>query len=382
MAKRSNGEGTMYKRADGRWCASMYVGKHRRYVYGKTQQEVKTKLKKIQEEADDLDVIAGETNYTLQSWVEKYLNDYKANDIKATTLSTYYIFYRKHILNSDLGKILLKDITTDDLQKYYNQKLKTLSAKTVRHISVITREALMQAYRLRYINNNPHEAVILPPKEHYSGATLTKEDVAKILNDAVDEKCYAAVVTAIYTGMRQGELLGLQWSDVNFEEGYIKIENSLCRVDDGIDEKGKHRTKLVLMEPKTASSRRKIPLADPLKGVLLKHKARQEQYKKDASDYYNFDLDLVFPNYLGDFMRGKDLLNEFHKLLEKYGIQKVRFHDLRHTFASLLLQSGTEGKVVQELLGHSSISTTLDIYSHLTMKQKKDSVEKLSEILK
>lgn len=382
MGKRINGEGTIYKRSDGRWCGAYYIGSKRKFVYGKTQKEVISKLKDVKAEAEEVSHLF-ETTYNLETWIKMYIDEYKTNELKPSTLSTYLTFYRKHLKDSDIGKIRLSELSTDDLQKYYNDKLRSgLSAKTVRHIAVIVRESLKQALRLKYIKYNPHDAVVLPKKEIFKGDTLSVEEVKHLMNDAKGEELYPLVMTAIFTGMRRGELLGLQWENVDFDAGIIHVEQSLCRIDDGFDENGKHHTKRVLMEPKTQMSKRVIPITQPLMHILKEHKKSQDNYKSQISDIYNLELDLVFANNIGEFMQDRSLLRDFYTMLDKYNITRVRFHDLRHTFASMLLESGTEGKLVQELLGHASISTTMDIYAHITTGQKMKTVEKLSEILK
>lgn len=376
-----NGEGTIYKRADGRWCAAYYAGVKRKFLYGKSQKEVKYKLKALMEEEKEKGHLTDTGGLTLQSWVFQYLKDYKVNEIKATTLNTYMTFYRKHIEKSDIGEMELQEIQTNDLQRYYNRKLKEgLSAKTVRHLSVIIREALTQAVRLKYIRNSPQEGVILPKKEKYEGKTLSQSDVLKLLNNAGGEELYSLIMTAIFTGMRKGEILGLQWKNVDLDNGFIKVEKSLCRVEDGVNKKGRYRTKLVLLEPKTDTSKRIIPITSQLVDILVHHRERQEEYKREAVDFYNSELDLVFANYMGEFMSEREVLRGFYAVLDKYGIERVRFHDLRHTYASLLMESETDSKVIQELLGHSSISTTLDIYTHLKVKQKRNSVDKMARM--
>lgn len=154
----------------------------------------------------------------------------------------------------------------------------------------------------------------------------------------------------------------------------------MCRVADGEDEKGRHHTKVVLLEPKNETSKRIIPISAQLIAILKQHKAKQEEYREEAIDYYNCKLDLVFANHLGNFMSEREVLRVFYSVLDKYGIPRVRFHDLRHTYASLLMESDTDSKVIQELLGHSSISTTLDIYTHLKIEKKRTSVDKMAEL--
>lgn len=379
MAKRTNGEGTIYKRSDGRWCAAHYVGNKRKFLYGKSQKEVKDKLKKLIEESELNGDLMLSNDLTLANWVLEYLEQYKKNDLKATTMTTYMTFYRKHIKDSLIGERAIQDILTADLQKYYNKKLaEGLSAKTVRHLSVIIREALSQAVRLKYIKSNPHDGVILPKKAKFVGNTLSQADVTKLLNEAKYEPLYPLIMTAILSGMRKGELLGLEWKNVDLENGFIKVEKSLCRVADGEDEKGRHHTKVVLLEPKNETSKRTIPISSQLIDILKRHKKNQKEYIEKAIDFYDYNMDLVFANYQGHFMSEREILRDFYAILDKYEISRVRFHDLRHTYASLLMESETDSKVIQELLGHSSISTTLDIYTHLKLEQKRNSVDKMA----
>ena len=383
MAKRINGEGTIYKRSDGRWCAAYYVGTKRKFLYGRSQKEVKEKLQVLKEKEQDIKELSVIDDLTLSQWVEQYLQQFKSNEIKATTLSTYMAFYRKHIKEDSIGKIRLNDLKTEDLQEFYNDKfLKGLSAKTVRHLSVIIGEALQQAVRLKYIANNPNRNVLLPKKEQFEGKTLSQRDVLILLNEASDETLYPLIMTAIFTGMRKGELLGLQWENVDLKNGYIKVDKSLCRVETEIDKNGRRHTKPVLLEPKTNSSKRLIPISAILNNILVSHQKIQDEYAEKYSDFYNKELDLVFANYSGDFMSSREVLKEFYSVLDKYGIQRVRFHDLRHTYASFLMETETDSKVIQELLGHSSISTTLDIYTHLKIGQKRSSVDKMADLFK
>lgn len=379
MAKRTNGEGTIYKRSDGRWCAAFYVGNKRKFLYGKSQKEVKEKLKKLIEESELNGELTSLDNLTLSNWIVEFLEEYKRNDLKETTMTTYLTFYRKHIKDSQVGDMELQDIQTVDLQKFYNGKLKEgLSAKTVRHLSVIIREALSQAVCLKYIKSNPHDGVILPKKAKFVGNTLSQADVTKLLNEAKYEPLYPLIMTAILSGMRKGELLGLEWKNVDLENGFIKVEKSLCRVADGEDEKGRHHTKVVLLEPKNETSKRTIPISSQLIDILKRHKKNQKEYIEKAIDFYDYNMDLVFANYQGHFMSEREILRDFYAILDKYEISRVRFHDLRHTYASLLMESETDSKVIQELLGHSSISTTLDIYTHLKLEQKRNSVDKMA----
>lgn len=377
MAKRSNGEGTIFKRADGRWCAAYYVGTKRKFVYGKTQRIVKERLEQMKLQQEEIQHSAD----TVENWVLEYLENYKRNDLKASTYATYLTYYRKHIKENAIGKKMLSELSTADLQSYYNHMIENgLSAKTVRHLSVIVNEALQQAVRLHKIERNVNTDVILPKKEKYEGKILSKEEVAKLAKEAKGEKLYSLVMLTIFTGMRKGEVLGLTWDCVNLKQGYLEVKKSLCRVHDHTDEKGRVVTKLALLEPKNKSSIRRIPLSGFVVDVLREHYEKQTIHKAEWQDIY-CDQNLVFANADGGYLSPRYVLEEYSQMLDRYSVKRVRFHDLRHTFASLLLENDTEGKVIQELLGHSSISTTMDIYSHISMGQKQKSVEKLENIV-
>lgn len=185
--KRSNGEGTIFKRADGRWCAAYYDEEptpKRHFVYGKSQKEVKQKLK---EKKDD-PKISGDNNLTLQQWVKYYLDNYKKNEVKETTYGAYQELYRKHIENSVIGKTKLRRITTNQLQEFYNDKTAMgYSAKTVRHMYVIINSSLEKAVQLKYIKENSNRPVVLPKKETYKAEILSKEEVKKIITEAKSE---------------------------------------------------------------------------------------------------------------------------------------------------------------------------------------------------
>ena len=387
MARRMKGDGSIYKRKDGRWCAAYYVGNSRKFLYGKTQKDVRDKLKQLK-------YVTNEGKYsfsdmTLEKCVYEFLTKYKVNEIKESTYNTYMIFYRKHIKDSNIGNIKIQELVTDDIQGFYNEKMKQgLSATTVRHISVLVREALAHAVRLRYIVHSPHEAVILPKKEQYETSILSVDDVKKLVKMAKYERIYPLIMTALFSGMRKGELLALSWENVDLQKGSIYVRKSLCRVADYQDEKGVYHTKVVLLDPKTKSSKRIIPISNFLIGVLKEHKEKQEDYKNnEAKDFYKADSDIVFANYWGNYMSEREVLNEFYKVLDKYEIPRVRFHDLRHTFTSLMLNSSVNGceninpQIVQEVLGHSSITTTLGTYSHLMKSQKQDSINKLDRLI-
>lgn len=370
MSRRSNGEGSIFKRGDGRWTGAYYDSEFKRhYVYGKTQKEVRKKLKEKQAK------VALKTNsYTLQDWIIEYLEKYKKNELKITTYTSYLGFYRKHILNSDIGKMKLDNLKAADLQEYYNEKLiEGYNSKTVRAIGIIINSALEKAYFLRMIQENPNRFTSLPKKKKYEARALTMEEVNTIVKNARDEKLYPIFVTAVYTGMRKGEIMALKWENVDLENRKIYVRGSLCRVtSEKPDTDGKFASHYEILEPKTAKSIRMIPMLDQVYEALVEQKRRQAQDIAENQEMY-INQGFVFADEIGQHLQQRDFMKDYHKLLKKYGVPDVRFHDLRHTFATMLVQSDVSMPMVQQILGHSNIATSIDIYTHIS-EQKQEQV--------
>lgn len=387
IMRRSNGEGTIYKRKDGRWCAAFYDDApcpKRHFVYGNTQAEVKRKLKekKVSPDTSDFTVMGNKTSFTLEEWILYFLDNYKKNEVKETTLSSYFAIYRKHIKGTILGRTKLKRITVNQLQCFYNDKsAEGYNAKTVKHIHIQVNSALNKAVQIRLIPENVNKYVVLPKRESFEARILSKEEVSRILNEAREEKLYPIIVLIIYTGLRKGEAMALKWEDIDFEERELRVKGSLCRVDIGTGEDGNVIHTYKVLSPKTVKSRRTIPLTDVAIDALRLQQERQMKMKEYYKDIYN-DEDFVFARYDGRYLNQRGFMDEYHAFLKKYNIPDIRFHDLRHTFASLLLEAGESLKVIQELLGHSSINTTMDIYTHITKQGKANAVNKLDDLFK
>lgn len=376
MARRCKGEGSIYKRNDGRWCGSYYDEQYNRhYMYGKTQAEVKKKLK---EKMDAGVVKIKGKSYLLQEWVLEFLEKYKANELKVTTYQSYLITHRKHIQDSSVGKKKLDKVKPVDLQNFYNQKINDgYNSKTVKIINVILNGALEMAYRQRLIPENPNRFTTIPKKIKYEAKVLSRGEVKKILAEAREDVLYPIIVTALGTGMRKGEVMGLRWSDVDFENRNIYVRYNLCRVENPEpDEKGRRRATYQLLEPKNKKSIRVIPMLDEVYFALMEQKRRQDIEKEQYHEVYE-DRGFVFANLTGNYLSQRGFMDDYYAFLKKYGIKKVRFHDLRHTFASLLIESDVSMKVVQELLGHSTITTSMDIYAHVSQKKKVQEIKKL-----
>lgn len=385
MGKRSNGEGTFCKRSDGRWMGQVTLdtegGYKRKTVYGKTQKEVKEKIAGLKLGCQSGKLIET-SSMLLEDWMQLWIANYKP-DLKVTTRESYELYINVHIKGSEIGKIPLNKLKTTDLQRFYNAKLKcecknqkqTLSPTTVRYINLIIKGALKQAVNNRMIGENVTDGVVLPKKNKVEIIPLTREEVMRFLKVAKGDRLYTLYLLEMMTGLRRGEILGLKWEDVDFKEGRIKVIHNLYRVNN-TDKDAESKYKLVLLTPKTESSKRSIPLNQFMVDELLRHKKEQEREKRLYGEDY-CDLGMVFCKPDGDYISPREFLRQYQRLLQKAGLERKRFHDLRHTVASLLINANENPKVIQQLLGHSTISTTLDIYAHVMDQTLNRSVDNL-----
>jgi integrase len=358
MGKRGNGEGSISRRKSGGWMGQYTVytaeGRKRRTVYGKTREEVRQKLTKATADRDGGLVYNGEGTKLgdyLTSWLKG-----SEGTIRRSTFVRYEQISRVH-LRPALGNLKLKNVTPAHVRDLYRQKLDAgLSPRTVQYIHVTLHKALKQAVRDGMIPRNATEAVKPPRPSRKEMRPLSPTEVGRFLEAARGDEHEAIFVLAVSSGMRQGELLALRWEDVDLEAGTLRVQRSVSHTKDGP----------VFTPPKSAKSRRRIKLTRSTVEALKRHRADQNSHRLRLGTLWE-DRGLVFPNRTGGAMRPWSLTGgPYLRLLKKAEIsQKVRFHDLRHTCATLLLLKGAHPRLVQELLGHASISITMDTYSHV-----------------
>lgn len=353
--RRNNNEGSITKRTDGRWMARITLedGK-RRTFYGKTRQEVASVLKAAIRDLDSgLPVLGAGQSVAeyLDSWLQA-----TQQTIRPRTWRRREEYIRLH-LSPTLGRHPLAKLSPQQVQAFYAEKLEEgLSSTTVRHLHAELHRALKSAFRLGLVQRNVTEMVDPPRMEHREMPTLSREQARTLLAAAAGNRFEALYVLALSTGMRQGELLALKWRDVNLDDGTIQVRASLQHAGAGF----------IFTEPKTKQSRRLIKLPKIAVEALHRHRLQQALERTKVGDGW-VEHDLVFPNSIGAPKDGRNVLNwGFRPLLEKAGLPRIRFHDLRHTAATLLLESGVNPKIVSEMLGHSHISITLSLYSHVT----------------
>lgn len=381
--RRGKGEGSIYKRKDGRYEGSVTIGYNangnpkRKRVYGKTRTEVQEKLNKIIYEINTGTFIEP-TKITLGEWLQEWLKGRKPH-LEESTWTSYEIMIRRHI-NPVLGNTKLKNLQPHHLRSLYNEKLENgrvdgkggLSPRAVHYIHSIINAALKQAIKERLINFNVAEVVELPKMKKHEMRPLNDEEIDIFLDEASKTRHYTAYMLELGSGLRRGELLGLKWQNVNLEEGKITVLEQLVRSK----EKG-----LIIKNLKTKSSRRTIPLPSDVAKQLKVYRKQQLKEKMLLGPAYQ-DNDLVFCNPDGKPYDPRAFTKHFERLVKRAALPEIRFHDLRHTYATQLLKSGVHVKVAQQLLGHSSITMTLDTYSHVMPGLMDEAAERLNGIFK
>ena len=377
--RRANGEGNIRKRKDGRWEGRYTAGydpesgkRIIKNVLGKTQAEVKEKLKAAISESQRLDVSKAGT-YTVSSWVKTWYEVYAEPRIRPNTKAYYTNYIENHIIPG-IGNISLDKLTTIQIQRFYNtlQKSgrvqrknfpelrdKSLSPRVVRGVHTLLHNCLEQAVAERLILSNPAQGCKLPQLEKREMKILPQEKIGLYLAEAEKRGLLAAFYLELTTGLRRGELLGLKWSDIDLEKGDLRVQRQIGRIDG----------KIIEMPLKTKNAYRTLPLSADAIDVLM-----QQRRKTGNSEW-------VFPSPTGGPMSPDSVLHMLHRVLKRAGLPKVRFHDLRHTFATLALQNGVDIKTVSGMLGHFSAGFTLDTYAHVTTSAKREAAKTMGSIL-
>ncbi len=367
--RRSHGEGSVFKRKDGLWVGQVTVqGKHIS-KYFKSQKAARGWLDETRNRVRD-----GYTLLAAQITIENYLENWLAthkSSIRQKTAFQYLQIIRRHVVPV-LGKVKLMDLRPDQIQALYNAKLKAgVSPRTVQLIHAVLRVALNQALRWDLIGRNPVRAVICPKYAKKEMCTFTAEQVKVLLSAVKGSRFEALFWLAVTAGLREGELLGLKWPDIDWKSRRLKIQRQVQRLD---------RIGIVFSEPKSAKSRRVILLSQKVMAKLGDHVHYQEKEKLFAGDRWK-DNDLIFPSSIGTPLDPRNFYENYRLVLRKAGLPLIRFHDLRHTAATLMLQEGVHPKIVQERLGHADINLTLNTYSHVLPDLQLEAAEKLDRLL-
>lgn len=373
--KRGNNEGSITKRKDGRWQGSVTIGRNedgsqrREYVYAKTRSEVAKKINNLVNSINNGTFIDKKRNPTVEEWLTFWLNSYKKNSVKQKTYDQYEGVIRVHLIPA-FGKHRLLELKESQLQVFYNQLfVDGLSARTIHIINMVLSAALKKAVKSRLLLFNVCDAIELPKQVQKERRVLTPDEQECLLKELRRDEQGIMYIFALFTGLRRGEVLALKWSDVDLDNGTISVTKTLSRVKTYVDSGDK--TKLIVSEPKTETSKRLVPIVNTLIPML---KRQQKLTQK------NNDLDLVFPSEAGGYIDPGNYNRKFYKIVRRAGLPKANPHSLRHSFATRALEAGVDLKTTQELLGHSSIDITANLYTHALMDHKKKEVSKLESV--
>jgi len=387
--KRANGEGSIGKIIDKKtgkikWRSIITLGHNvdgkliRKQLYGNTQKEVKDKLAEYKENSSKGMLFSNE-KLTFQEWFHTWLCEYRINDLSRSTKDRYNGIYNNYIKNSEIGMFKLKDLRTINIQLYYN-KLIERSGKTpdtIRFINKVIKCSLNKAKKENYIIQNYCENVTLPKLLSKQEVEIFTIEEQKRFIDSLQNNRYSVLfILVLATGLRMGEVLALEWSDIDFESCELKVRLSLKRVTIQGNIEG-NKTEVIVQPPKTKCSIRSIPIPSNVINKLKLHKNRQTLERIKAGMTYE-NNEIVFPNEIGKYTDERNLSRNYSKILKDIGIPHKKFHSLRHSFATRLFENGESAKTVQVLMGHSSIKITLDTYTHVMPEMKIKACEKLN----
>lgn len=348
-----------------------------RSITGKTQKEVAQKLKQATYELDQ-GTYTAPCRLTVLEWLDTWKKEY-TEDVKP---STAYI-YKKNIdmyIVPYIGSVKLQALTAPMIQALYNKLLKpekegakALSAKSVRNVHGVLHKALQQAVLVGYIRGNPADACKPPRAEKKEVYPLDESHVADFLKAIQDHPHEYLYKIALFTGLREGEVLGLTWDCLDFEHGTLLIKQQLRREQ---QKGGKY-----YFSPPKNSKPRVLSLAPSVVRLFRCQKLKQNCQRLEAGELWT-ENNLVFTNQTGGVLSYRTVYDCFKRVMAKIGSPATRFHDLRHTYAVLAIKSGDDIKTVQENLGHATAAFTLDVYGHVTAQMRKDSANRMEEVIK
>ncbi|KGN00756.1 integrase [Clostridium novyi A str. 4570] len=387
MSKKANGEGSIQKYyqngKDKGWRASITVGYDdkgklkRKQFYGKTKSEVLKKMTEYQHKKN-VGILPSDDKITLQQWFKTWLYEFRVNNLKPSSFERYDGIYRKYILNSPIGEIKLSELRAKDIQTYYNNLHDNgISSSVINTINGFLYTCLESALKQNYIYQNYCKLVTLPKiikDDKFTVFTLQEQNI--FLNNIQGHKYETAFILALGTGLRLGELLGLKWSDIDFDNNTLSVSRAIKRTTI-INKQGERKSQIIEQLPKTKTSIRTVPIPTNIMEKLKESKQKHSVIKKENEDLYN-NTDYIFSDKLGNPLDPKRIPRNFKSVLKKAGLKDIKFHSLRHTYATRLFEAGVPIKTVQTLMGHSDITTTMNIYTHVMPEEKNKAAEKIN----
>ena len=381
MKRSAKGGGSIrYKESKGLWEARYSAGRDpgtgkqiQKSIYGKTKEEVRKKLAQKVVEYDS-GLYSDPSQMRVKDWAEIWQRDY-LNAVKPSTKEQYATNIRNHIVPA-LGATRLSKLTSPMIQRFYNKSLQNISPKSVRNLHGILHKMLSQAVKVRYIPINPCDACEPPTVPRKEIRPLTPEQVSMFLKEIKGTANENMLIVDIFTGMRQSEIAGLTWDCVDFDRGTITIYRQY-RKERHYKGKGVYQ-----FSPLKNNKPRTITPAKTVMDTLQKIKDEQDAFAEESDGLYDNPEGFVFTNHKGKPIPSPTMYGNFKRIAKKIGCPDARYHDLRHTFATLSLQNGDDVKTVSSNLGHATVAFTLDVYGHVSEQMKKDSAERMENLIK
>ena len=362
--KRGQGEGSFRVRPDGRHEVRFTLPDGTRMsAYGKTRAEVRLKMKEaVEKAAKGIDLRA--EKQTLGAYLDAWLEDVVRPRLRPSTMKSYRWLVEGHIA-PELGGVTLAKLTPGDVQRLLNgRQAAGLSPRTVQYLRAVLRTALAQAETWGYVERNAAALVKGPRMARTEVRALSADEARALIAHTADDRLGPLFATALHTGLRQGELLGLRWPDLDLAAGTLTVRQAAQKVDAGRRERGETQARWEFVEPKSANGRRTVWLAPAAVRALAAQRERVRQMRRQAGGAWE-EWGLVFPSAVGTPLDGHNVTHHLKRRLAEAGLPDVSFHALRHTCATLLMEQGVPARVVMEQLGHSQIGLTLGTYSHV-----------------
>ena len=384
--KRGHNEGNIKERSDGRFEVRVTAGidfatgKAKRIsYYAKTRAEA-TKILHEEEYKIHISEMVDPTSTKLIDWLRIWLETYMKNSLKQSTYTSYKGYIENHLAPA-FPALKLKDLTSKLLQDFYNYKLteEGLSPKTITNLHRCLHKALKQAVLEHHLNFNPCDAVNLPRNEKPQVEILTREEQERLIYTSYKFRYGFFIRLTLATGIRLGELLGLRWEDIDTRKNMLNIRRTLNRLPK-VDYNGVgNSTEIVIQEPKTKNSVRSIPLMQITIKELQQWRNIQFADARTAGEIYN-DSGFTVTNQIGGYIEPRTFKDYYDEILEASGFGHYTFHALRHTFATRALEQGMDSKTLSTLLGHYSVSFTLDTYTHVLDSQKHEEMKLMEDL--
>jgi integrase len=369
MARRGNNEGTIYQLPSGSWRAQIYINGYRLGKTKKTKREAQTWLRNTLNKTAHGYTGKG-SNVLFKDFLQGWLST-KSSAVKQSTWRLYETTIRNHI-EPILGKVKISDIEPSDIQNLYLlKKEKSIGNRTIQVMHTIINNSLETAVRTGVLQNNPAQSTIPPKYTSPEMDIYSEHEITQLLLAVKGTSLEALIHLAITTGLRQSELLALKWSDIDWDRNTISVQRQLRR---------KFERRDYYSSLKTKSGRRTISLGINTIQKLREHHQKQIGQKEEMGDRWD-ENDLIFPSIVGTPISQRNLLRRFKTIIRESGLREIRFHDLRHTAASLMLNHGISPIIVAKRLGHSKVSITLDTYGHLLPGMQQESANFIDNLI-